>query len=294
MATIATIALGSNLGDREANLRHAIQCLTHQPGDRVLSVSPFIETEPVGMSPGTPRFLNAALQLETDRSPHALLTCLQAIEQQMGRLIGERMASRPIDLDLVFYGDLVIQDPDLIVPHPRYHERSFVLEPLLHLMPDATDPRTNQRLSRYTDASWSTLVSLDGLPHVATHLMALLPIPSIVAVRGEMGIGKTTLIGAMAACWGIRTSSPTFDIIRTYSHPNGRFLHADLYRLHSQEAVDMLDMSAVLEGVSLAFVEWPQQSFGCLSFDYDLQLSWVDETHRWIKLCVPPDGYVAS
>jgi len=294
MATIATIALGANLGDREATLTHAIGCLATHPGNRVVAVSPFIETEPVGMGPGTPLFLNGVLQLDTEMPPRLLLQCLQRIEQQLGRVSGECMASRPIDLDLVFYGDQVISEPDLMVPHPRYHERSFVLEPLLHLMPGACDPRTHQRVSRYPTMSWSMLASLDGLDQVAAHLMALFPLPSTVAVWGDMGIGKTTLIGAMAACWGLQTASPSFDIIRVHPHRNGPFLHADLYRIPSANAFDRLDMSAALAPSALAFVEWPEHAFGGIAFDYDIRLSWHDDTHRWIRVCVPPNDFVVS
>jgi 2-amino-4-hydroxy-6-hydroxymethyldihydropteridine diphosphokinase len=131
----AYVGLGSNLGDREAMLQAALARLAAEPGISVLAVSPFQETEPVGYL-DQPRFLNAAAALETDLSARDLLDRLLSVERGLGRTReGPRFGPRMIDLDLLLYGDEVIDEPGLTVPHPRLHERRFVLEPLFALDP---------------------------------------------------------------------------------------------------------------------------------------------------------------
>jgi 3-oxoacyl-[acyl-carrier protein] reductase len=129
----AYIGLGSNLGDRRAALDAAVRRLRAEPGLRVLAVSECYETAPVDCPPGSGDYLNAAVAVETDRDPHDLLKLLQRIEQQFGRVRTGVNAPRTLDLDLLLYGDRVIDTPDLIVPHPRLHERDFVLVPLAEL-----------------------------------------------------------------------------------------------------------------------------------------------------------------
>jgi 2-amino-4-hydroxy-6-hydroxymethyldihydropteridine diphosphokinase len=139
----AYIGLGSNLGDREAALRDALDLL----GDEVVAVSSFRDTDPVGYL-DQPRFLNAAAALETELEPRALLDRLLAIELELGRTReGPRFGPRTIDLDLLLYGDEVIDEPGLVVPHPRLAERRFVLEPLAELDPELVVPG----LGRVTD-----------------------------------------------------------------------------------------------------------------------------------------------
>jgi len=136
----AYIGLGANLGDREATLRRALDLLAAEPGIEVVGVSSFRETEPVGFT-RQPRFVNAAAALETDLSPRALLGRLLAVERALGRTRdGPRFGPRTIDLDLLLYGDQVIVEPGLEVPHPRLHARRFALEPLLELDPQLTVP----------------------------------------------------------------------------------------------------------------------------------------------------------
>jgi 2-amino-4-hydroxy-6-hydroxymethyldihydropteridine diphosphokinase len=140
----AYIALGSNLGDRAALLDEAIARLRLQPGIEVISVSSHHETEPVGGPAEQGKYLNAAAQLRTTLTALQLLHVLQAVETQLGRVRTERFGPRTIDLDLLLYGSeiLEIQEPgcDLIVPHPRLHERLFVLEPLVEIAPLAVHP----------------------------------------------------------------------------------------------------------------------------------------------------------
>ena len=135
----AHIGLGSNLGDREAAMRAAIEALGKTGGIRVVQVSAFRETAPVG-GPPQPAYLNAAAEIETDLRPREILEQLIEIEKDLGRIRAERCGPRVIDLDLLLCEDTVINEPDLIVPHPRMHERWFVLKPLADIAPDARHP----------------------------------------------------------------------------------------------------------------------------------------------------------
>ena len=138
----AYLALGSNLGDRESNLERALSRLGHTPGIKLLCAAEPLETAAVGCAPGSPSFLNSAAIIETALSPRALLERLLAIELEMGRVrAGEaKNAPRTIDLDLLLFEDLVIEESGLIVPHPRMHERGFVLAPLAQIAPDVRHP----------------------------------------------------------------------------------------------------------------------------------------------------------
>ncbi len=139
VSTTAFVGIGSNLGDREANLTRAIELLSAEDGIEVSGVSEIRETEPVGPVEQGP-FLNGAVRIETDLAPRELLKRLLAIEERMGRVRRERFGPRTIDLDLLVYGDDVVDEPGLTVPHPRLHERRFALEPLADLAPGLTIP----------------------------------------------------------------------------------------------------------------------------------------------------------
>ncbi|MBM3994306.1 MAG: 2-amino-4-hydroxy-6-hydroxymethyldihydropteridine diphosphokinase [Planctomycetes bacterium] len=140
----AYIALGSNLGNRRATLDEAIARLRLQPGIDVIRVSSYHETDPVGGPPGQEKYLNAAAELQTTLSARKLLAVLLAIETQLGRVRAERFGPRTIDLDLLLYGTDIVQvhEPgcDLTVPHPRMHERAFVLAPLVEIAALAVHP----------------------------------------------------------------------------------------------------------------------------------------------------------
>lgn len=136
------VGVGSNLGDREAMLRFALDALGKLSGTRVIAVSRVYETEPVGPGEQGP-YLNAAIELATARPAEALLADLLAIELRAGRdrqAETERWAARTLDLDLLLFGDVCIESPGLSVPHPRLHERAFVLVPLCDLAPDFMHP----------------------------------------------------------------------------------------------------------------------------------------------------------
>jgi 2-amino-4-hydroxy-6-hydroxymethyldihydropteridine diphosphokinase len=137
MAVRAVIGLGSNLGDRESHLAQAISALT-ELGDFV-AASPFYETAPVG-GPDQGPYLNAAVAIETNLAARALLDECLRIELEHGRERRERWGPRTLDLDILLYGNETIDEDGLKVPHPRIHERRFVLEPLLAVWPEATMP----------------------------------------------------------------------------------------------------------------------------------------------------------
>ena len=139
--TRAFVGLGSNLGDREATILRALGRLQADPELRVVRVSTLRETEPVGYV-DQPRFLNGAVELETELAARALLVRLLAIERELGRTRGEGppLGPRTIDLDLLLYGEDTIAEAGLQVPHPRLHERRFALEPLAELAPGLVVP----------------------------------------------------------------------------------------------------------------------------------------------------------
>lgn len=142
--TTAAIALGSNLGDRQANLRAALARLGGLPGTRLLRASDFMENPAVDSPDGAGDFLNAAALLETELPAKALMESLLVIERELGRRRDVPNAPRTIDLDLLLYGEQIIDEETLKVPHPRMHQREFVLWPLLQIAPKAKDPRTGE------------------------------------------------------------------------------------------------------------------------------------------------------
>jgi 2-amino-4-hydroxy-6-hydroxymethyldihydropteridine diphosphokinase len=140
----AHIALGSNLGDRGAHIESALRELASLPRTRLLARSALVETDPVGPVPQG-RYLNAAASIETTLSAAALLSELLRVESEHGRERSpdQRWGPRTLDLDLLLYGDRIINERGLVVPHPRLHERRFVLEPLSQIAPAARIPTLN-------------------------------------------------------------------------------------------------------------------------------------------------------
>ena len=139
MGTLAFLGLGSNLGDRLTNLQGAVDLLQHEPGLRVTASSRVWETVPVG-GPPQPDYLNAVLRVETDLSARDLLDAAHRVEARLGRVRKERWGARSIDVDLLLFDEETIVEEDLVVPHPRMHQRAFVLLPLLELVADPTLP----------------------------------------------------------------------------------------------------------------------------------------------------------
>lgn len=156
MSVTAFIALGSNLasglGDRRSHIEAAFGAIGRLEGTRLSARSAVIETDPVG-PPGQSRYLNAAAGVVTTLAPRELLDLLIGIERSRGRDRSreQRWGPRTLDLDLLLYGDLIIREPGLVVPHPRLHERTFVLEPLSQIAPEVVVPglgRTVSELAR--------------------------------------------------------------------------------------------------------------------------------------------------
>ncbi len=146
MATSAFLALGSNLGDRLEHLRAAARKLDETRGIDVVRSSRIYETEPVG--PPQPAYLNAAIEVVTTLTPRELLEAARAVEDSLGRVRAERWGPRTIDVDILLYDEQTVDEPDLVIPHPRMHERGFVLVPLGELDADAMLPG-GRRLSSH-------------------------------------------------------------------------------------------------------------------------------------------------
>ena len=138
MATTAYLGLGSNLGDRLGNLQAAVDGLDEAAGVRVMASSRVWETAPVG--PPQPDYLNAVLRVETELPPADLLAACRRVEHDLGRVRRERWGARTIDVDVLLYDARTVDEPDLVVPHPRLTERAFVVLPLLELDPDPVLP----------------------------------------------------------------------------------------------------------------------------------------------------------
>lgn len=150
MAVVA-VALGSNLGDRRANIEWAVERLAALlSGSRASSI---IETDPVDVPDEQPRYLNAAVVGETGLEPHELLRDLTALERERGRTRPSLRAARTLDIDLILHGDRILETPGLQVPHPRFRSRLFVLEPLAEIAPAMLDPVTGLAIAELLETA---------------------------------------------------------------------------------------------------------------------------------------------
>ncbi len=146
MLNKVAIALGSNLGDSRQTLEDALISLNQIPGIKVIKTSSWYRTKPVG--PPQPDYLNGCAILEVQQTPEELLSLLQAIELQFGRVRGEKWGARTLDLDIILYEDLMLDHPLLKIPHPLFTERAFVLVPLAEIAGDWVDPRSENAIAK--------------------------------------------------------------------------------------------------------------------------------------------------
>ncbi|MFO0052387.1 MAG: 2-amino-4-hydroxy-6-hydroxymethyldihydropteridine diphosphokinase [Dolichospermum sp.] len=145
--SLSAIALGSNMGESLAILEGAIKSLEKTPGITIKAKSSWYRTAPVG-GPSQPDYLNGAAILEVQLSPHKLLETLLNIEQEFGRVRQEHWGPRTLDLDVLLFDDLILETPDLQIPHPRMTQRAFVLVPLAEIAPDWIEPVSQEPISQ--------------------------------------------------------------------------------------------------------------------------------------------------
>ena len=143
------IALGSNLGDSRKTLEDSLTVLNNTPGIELLKVSSWYQTKPVSTIE-QPDYINGCAILNVRQTPEELLTLLQAIELQFGRVRKEKWSARTLDLDILLYEDLIIHTPNLIIPHPRMQERAFVLVPLAEIAADWQEPKSGKAIAKLT------------------------------------------------------------------------------------------------------------------------------------------------
>jgi 2-amino-4-hydroxy-6-hydroxymethyldihydropteridine diphosphokinase len=149
VAELVYLSLGSNVGGRAGNLNAAIERL--RAFGEIVAVSAFYETEPVEFT-AQPWFVNCAVALNTEKPPQELLAGILDIEQKLGRLRGQKKGPRIIDVDILFFGDAIVDDSGLTIPHPAMHERRFVLEPLAQIAPDVRHPVFKRTIKELRDA----------------------------------------------------------------------------------------------------------------------------------------------
>lgn len=158
----AYIGIGSNLNDPVAQVQQAFRALAELPASRLMACSPLYRSAPVGGPPDQPDYVNAVAALDTVLNPEELLTALQAVEIQQGRVRTVRWGPRTLDLDVLLYGSTIRNDSWLTLPHPRLHERAFVLYPLYDIAPDLTLPGGGPLSELLAHGSLLTLTRLDS------------------------------------------------------------------------------------------------------------------------------------
>ena len=213
---MAYIGLGSNVGDCNKNLCAAVSALQTHPQISLTQTSSFYETSPLGPQ-DQPAFLNAVVQVRSSLHPGELLQALHLIEQDMGRKRHTHWGPRIIDLDVLLYGELIVDEPDLVVPHPQMHLRSFVLKGICELAADCVHPK----LQRTMRQLYQRLVGRDFFADIKK--------PQFVSIAGNIGVGKTTLAAALAERLNAKFITEKYD--------ENPYL-ADVYAGHTELALD--------------------------------------------------------
>jgi len=196
--TIAYIGLGSNLGDRKGNFDKALKMLAETEGIKIVRVSDIVETTPLGKA-DQPMYLNAVAKLKTSLSAKELHEKLMDIETALGRKRKEKWSPRTIDLDLLLFGDSVIDSLDLTVPHPQMHMRSFVLNGLCQLDNPLVHPAMKEWLK-------DLVVRLNGCDFILDAGK-----PQLISIAGVIGVGKTTLMNRLAERFGCDVLMEPYD-----------------------------------------------------------------------------------
>lgn len=240
----AALALGSNLGDRRAALDAAARRLRSEPGLRVLATSRYYETAPVDCPPGSGSYLNAAVTIETDRSPEDLLTLLQQIERSLGRVRTDRNAPRTLDLDLLLYDTVQQTSPDPILPHPRMHERAFVLAPLAEIASDAVHATSGKSVAQL----------LAALPAADRESIAIAPNPG-TAVPGLCFGQRVLVTGSTSGIGRAIATAFTNDGAEVVSHGRsaspGRHIAANLRDVHEVDRLAAESWATFSEGLDV-------------------------------------------
>lgn len=276
------IALGANLGDREASLSRALHRLDHLSGLMLLATSPLVESEPWGDT-DQPPFLNAAVVGRYAGTATALLSHLQEIERDLGKQVLRHWGPRIIDLDLLFVGEERVADASLRLPHPRIADRPFVHVPLRRALAAAdlppsycptpsaagvaieADTRVLPPAERWpiaadaSDSRRGVLSSIEQTHHLAAAIAQWIRPGDQLAVDGPLGAGKSELCRAVLRSLGVtdRIASPTFTLCRQYQHHGGSAEHWDFYRIGSLEELEAAGWGERWSSAApVIFAEW--------------------------------------